>query len=65
MTQSSEGKSASEPTPVARKLSEKQQHQLRTAQAMSRRAEKSKGELGWPKRRKPSMPPTPWDKDAE
>lgn len=46
-----------------KKPSERLMHKLRTAQAMSRRAERSKGQLGWPKRRKPSMPPTPWDKE--
>jgi len=67
MTQPSDEKSASETMPAAsasKKIGDKLLHTLRTGQAMSVRAGKSKGAQGWPKPRRPSLPPTPWDKDT-
>jgi len=62
MTQPSDEKSANETTPEDKRA--RLLHLMRTGQAMSVRAGKSRGGLGNPKPRKPSMPPTPWDKDT-
>jgi hypothetical protein len=42
-------------------------HRLRSIQAIARRAESPKAgiSLGYPKRRKPSMPKMPWDKEVK
>jgi hypothetical protein len=41
----------------------KQQARFRLWQGQAKRASTSKGGVGQPKRRQPSMPPTPWDND--
>lgn len=66
MTLPFEKKSKPEPELGTQPIGDRLLHQMRTGQAMAKRAEKSLGTHGWPKPRRPSMPPMPWDKkDSE